>query len=130
MPENINIVTMTLEEYKKTILELDRLKTLVATYKKKVEKDVENEIYESNINNIPTRGECYEWLNKPKSELIKKFSSGYSWRWESIAEQNYGVLTASQVEDMCVFLIKKMIGYRIDDLKPAEEEKKEGESAE
>lgn len=125
MSEVINIVTLSLEEYTKLIIENHDLKGVVAGYKRKVEVDVDEELHLSYIDSIKTKAECWKWLSSSDEELLKKFSDNYSWRWESISERNYGICSTTQVKNTAVRLIKKRLNERMADVAGEEEDSKE-----
>ena len=125
MSEVINMVTLSLEEYTKLIIENHDLKGVVAGYKRKVEADVDEELHLNYIDSIKTKAECWKWLSSSDEELLKKFSDGYSWRWESISERNYGICSTAQVKNIAVMLIKRRLNERIADVTDEEEGSKE-----
>lgn len=121
MSEKIeSMVTMSLKEYTDMIVQLHDLKGIVAGYKRKITEAVRKEVRENQIEAIKTATECEMKLTLSDDKLINEFSSGYSWRWESIAEDNFNILSESQVKDCAVVLIKKALAARLKDLRDEE----------
>lgn len=121
MSEKIeSMVTMSLKEYTDMIVQLHDLKGIVAGYKRKITEAVRKEVRENQIEAIKTATECEMKLTLSDDKLIKEFSSGYSWRWESISEDNFNILSESQVKDCAVVLIKKALAARLKDLRDEE----------
>jgi hypothetical protein len=118
----MNMVTISLEEYTKMVVELHDLKGLVAGYKRKIARCVEEEIHYSAIESIGTTTECWNLLSSSDESLLRKFTNDYSWRWESISRDNFDILTPQQTKDTAVGLIKKAISDRLQQLKEKEDE--------
>ena len=88
----MNMVTISLEDYTKMVVELHDLKGLVAGYKRKIARCVEEEIHYSAIESIGTTTECWNLLSSSDESLLRKFTNDYSWRWESISRDNFDIL--------------------------------------
>ena len=118
----MNMVTISLEDYTKMVVELHDLKGLVAGYKRKISRCTEEEIHYSAIESIGTTTECWNLLSNSDDTLLRKFTNDYSWRWESISRDNFDILTPQQVKDTAVGLIKRAISDRLQQLKEKEDE--------
>ena len=115
------MVTMTLQEYTDLIIQIHDLKNIVAGYKLRITKAVKEEIREDQINSIETATECELKLSLSDDTLLKEFSSDYSWRWESISQDNFGILSPDQVKNCAVTTIKRILSSRLKDLREKEE---------
>lgn len=118
-----NVVTMSLEEYTKLIIENNNLKLVISNYKREALRKVDEEIRESKINSIQTSEEVKKYLNLSDERLLNEFTSVYSWTWKSIADNCYNVFTAQEIKDMATAEIKRMLDERLKDLLDKEEEK-------
>jgi len=118
----VNMVTLSLEEYTKMVIELHDLRGLVAGYRRKIKNRVQEEIHYSSIESIGSTTECWSLLSSSDDSLLSKFSSNYSWRWKDIAEENFNIMSETQVKNSAVSLIKEAISDRLKELKEKEDE--------
>lgn len=113
-----NTVTMSLEDYTNLIKENILLKAKIDGLKRNATNALEDQILDSRINTL-NKEEALRWLDANNKELIEKFSSASSWRFESIARECL-VLDKEEVKTLCCELIKRMINSRLQDLIAAE----------
>lgn len=108
-------VTLPLKEYVDLVIENNSLKQIIAQYNRKIEKDVQEKIYDSKINAL-NEDELKTCLCKSDKELLRDFTDNYSWTWKDIAIENYSVKNENEVKEIAVSLIKKMINERLNNL--------------
>ena len=108
------------------VIELHDLRGLVAGYRRKIKNRVQEEVRYSSIESLGTTTECWSLLSSSDDNLLSRFSNNYSWRWKDIAEENFNIMTETQVKNLAVSLIKEAISDRLKDLK----EKEDDEAAE
>lgn len=111
-----NTVTLSLKDYTDLILENNNLKNLVKKYQRKVEEDVEDKIYESRIAALNSIDEVNKLLDVDADSLLSKFTNNYSWTWDNISNDNYGIVDETTVKEMAVSKIKMLLNYRLQDL--------------
>lgn len=118
----VNMVTLSLEDYTKMVIELHDLRGLVAGYRRKIKNRVQEEVRYSSIESIGTTTECWSLLSSSDDNLLSRFSNNYSWRWKDIAEENFNIMTEAQVKNLAVSLIKEAVSDRLKDLKDKEDD--------
>lgn len=118
----VNMVTLSLEDYTKMVIELHDLRGLVAGYRRKVKNRIQEEIRYSSIESIGTTTECWSLLSSSDDNLLSKFSNNYSWKWKDIVEENFNIMTEAQVKNLAVSLIKEAISDRLKELKDKEDD--------
>lgn len=115
-------VTLSLKEYTDLVIENNNLKRLVSQYQRRIENDVDEEIYSSRINALSSIEEVKQWLDADDKKLLEKFTSGYSWSWRNISDKNFNVNTEQEVREIAVKIIKKQLDYQLQDLLEREKE--------
>lgn len=116
-------VTLSLKEYTDLVIENNNLKRLVSQYQRRIENDVEEEIYSSRIQAVSSIEEVKQLLDADDKKLLEKFTSSYSWSWRNISDKNFNVNTEQEVREIAVKIIKKQLDYRLEDLLEKEREK-------
>lgn len=121
-----SVVTMSLEEYTKIVVENTNLKMQLAGLKKKSVDKAFEEIKDSAIDRIPTIDDCQKMLSAGMDTLLGNYASSYSWTWRSIAEDSYGLFSEQEIKELVAGEIKKRIDYKCKEL--IEKEKEEAEN--
>lgn len=121
-----SVVTMSLEEYTKIVVENTNLKMQLAGLKKKSIDKAFLEIKDSAIDRIPTIDVCQKVLSAGVDTLLGNYASSYSWTWRSIAEDSYGLFSEQEIKELVAGEIKKRIDYKCKEL--IEKEKEEAEN--
>ena len=116
-------VTLSLKECTDLVIENNNLKRLVSQYQRRIENDVNEEIYSSKINALSSIEEVKKWLDANNEKLLEKFTSNYSWNWRNISDKNFNVNTEQEVKEIAVKNIKKQLDYQLQDLLEKESEK-------
>lgn len=115
MENNINLITMSLEDYTKLIKENFELNAILQSLKKKAKNDVEELVREQPINAL-NKEECIKILNeKNETYILSHFSTGYSWKYQSIAESCY-IVKEKDIKQLLVDTIINSIKSHLDDL--------------
>ena len=114
-------LTLSLKEYTDLVIENNNLKRIITKYNRKIERDIEEKIYDSKINALDIN-ELKTCLSKSDKELLSNFTANYSWAWRSIADDNYSIKTEDEIKEMAASLIKKMMNDRLNDLLEKDEE--------
>lgn len=120
-----SVVTMSLEEYTKLVVENTNLKMQLASLKKKSIDKAFEEIKDSAIDSIPTIDACQKALLASIETLLSNYASSYSWTWRSIAEDSYGLFSEQELKQLVAGEIKKRIDYKCKELIEKEEEETE-----
>ena len=115
-------VTLSLKEYTDLVIENNNLKRLVSQYQRRIENEVEEQIYSSRINALSSIEEVKQWLDADDKKLLEKFTSNYSWNWQTISDRNFNVNTAQEVKEIAVVIIKKQLDCQLQDLLEKEKE--------
>lgn len=111
-----NMVTLSLEDYTKLIIELENAKRTLATYKKNILKGVRELINDSKIYDQNNKDELFKDLSLDEEGLLRKYTSNYSWRYSSIAEENSYIMSVEEVKYSCAEIIRQMINEKIKDI--------------
>lgn len=115
-----NVVTMSLEEYTKLVIENANLKSTLNGLKNKAIHSAYDEIktdYIEKINSIETAENA---LQLPLNKLLSEYTSGYSWKWHNIADESYGILNANEIKELVASEIRKLIKEKYSELKEDE----------
>lgn len=123
-----NVVTMSLEEYTKLVVENTNLKMQLAGLKKKSIDKAFEEIKDSAIDRIPTIDVCQKALSAGVDTLLGNYASSYSWTWRSIANDSYGLFNEQEIKELVAGEIKKRIDCKCKELIEKEKEKEEAEN--
>lgn len=113
---NENVVTMSLDDYTKLIIENHNLKQTLLGIKKKVKRDVEETIYYVKISSINSKDEVIKLLDADENTLLSKFTENYDWTWRNISERNNDIVDAQEVKEMAIAEIKHLLHERLGDL--------------
>lgn len=119
-----NVVTMSLEEYTKLVIENTNLKFKLDSLKKKTIDQAFSEITDSVINRIPTIEDAQTALGLSLDRLLSNYASAYSWTWRNIANDSYGLFCEQEIKELVASEIRKRIDDRCKDLM---DEEKAGE---
>lgn len=117
-----NVVTMSLEEYTKLVIENTNLKSKLANLKKKSLDKAFEEIKDSTIDKIQTSDDCLDALSYDLDKLLSIYASSYSWTWRLIAEDSYGLFSEQEIKELVAGEIKKRIDYKCKELVEDEKE--------
>ena len=120
-----SVVTMSLEEYTKLVVENTTLKNKLQALKSKAIDKAFEEIHDSYIERIPTSEDAIKYMEYSVEALLGKFASTYSWTWRNIASESYGIVTEAEIKELTASEIKQRIDYRCKDLIESEKEVKE-----
>lgn len=115
-------ITLSLKEYTDLVIENNNLKRLVSQYQRRIENDVNEQIYSSRINALSSIEKVKQWLDADDNKLLERFTSNSSWRWKNISEQNYGVNTEQEIKEIAVTNVKKQLDCQLQDLLAKEEQ--------
>ena len=118
-----NVVTMSLEEYTKLVVENTNLKMQLSNLKKKSIDRAFDEIKDSTIDRIQSIEECKKALKLSLNSILSNYSSSYSWTWRSIANDSYGLFTEQEIEELVASEIKKRIDEKCKELIAKENDK-------
>lgn len=121
-----SVVTMSLEEYTKLVVENTNLKMQLAGLKKKSIDKAFDEIKDSAIDRIPTIDICQKALSASVDTLLGNYASSYSWTWRNIAEDSYGLFSEQEIKELVAGEIRKRLDYKCKEL--IEKEKEEAEN--
>lgn len=121
-----NVVTMSLDEYTKLVVENTNLKFKLDSLKKKSIDKAFGEIKDSTIDRISTSDECQQALSLSLDRLLSNYASSYSWTWRGIANDSYGLFCEQEIKELVAGEIRKRINDKCKDLM-AEEKEKAGE---
>lgn len=121
-----NVVTMSLDEYTKLVVENTNLKFKLDSLKKKTVDKAFEEIKDSTIDRIATSEDAQKALALPLDRLLANYASSYSWTWRGIANDSYGLFCEQEVKELVAGEIRKRIDDKCKDL-IGEEKEKEGE---
>ena len=124
---NENIVTMSLEDYTKLVIENNDLKRLIEGIREKAQSEIEEKIMNSRISNLNTKEEVKNWFDKEGYILLDKFTNGYSYTWERISKDTYGIVKIEEVKTMAVSIVKDCLNERLNEIIEDERYKKENE---
>lgn len=109
-----NTVTMSLEEYTAIIKENILLKNKIEGLKRNAYRNIDEHIHDGSISTL-NKEQALAWLDRSAKDLLDKFSSNYSWTWESIANDCL-VMSVEEIKTCVVERIKSQINSRLNDL--------------
>lgn len=118
-----NIVTMSLEEYTKLVIENTNLKFKLDSLKKKSVDKAFEEIKDSTIDRISSIEECQNALKLSLDSILNNYASSYSWTWRGIANDSYGLFTEQEIKELVACEIKKRIDEKCKELIDVEKDK-------
>lgn len=121
-----NVVTMSLEEYTKLVVENTNLKMQLSNLKKKSIDRAFDEIKDSTIDRLSTIEDCQKALSLSLDSVLSNYASSYSWTWRGIAGDSYGLFTEQEIKELVAGEIKKRINEKCKEL--IEEEKEVNEN--
>ena len=111
-----NVVSMSLEEYKKLIVENTNLKFKLEALKKKAYDRAFDEIKDSNIDRIPTIDDCQKILSFSADTILSNYASAYTWTWRSIANDSYGIVSEEEIKEIVAGEIRKRVNDKCNEL--------------
>ena len=120
---NENIVTMSLDDYTKLIVENHDLKNLVSGIRRKVENEVEEKIMNGRINALNTREEVLKKMELLDTSLLCEFTTGYSYTWERISRDSYDIVSVEEVKALVASKIKYFLNERLKEIIEEEKDK-------
>ena len=125
-----NVVTMSLEEYTKLVVENTNLKMQLSNLKKKSIDRAFEEIKDSTIDRLPTIEACQKALSLNLDSILSNYGSSYSWTWRGIANDSYGLFTEQEIKELVAGEIKKRIDEKCKELIDIEKDKNEEKEGE
>lgn len=111
-----NVVTMSLEEYTKLVVENTILKNKINGLKAKALKECEDEVLASRINSL-TIEDAKAALDLSDKEILSRFTYNNNWRFERACDAACNVVTVDELKAEIVTCVKRYIDGRIDLLK-------------
>lgn len=125
-----NVVTMSLEEYTKIVVENTNLKVQLSNLKKKSIDKAFEEIKDSTIDRLSTIDVCQKALNLSLENILSNYASSYSWTWRGIANDSYGLFSEQEIKELVASEIRKRINEKCKELIEIEKDKNEEKEGE
>lgn len=119
-----NMVTMSLEEYTKLVVENTNLKFKLDSLKKKSVDKAFEEIKDSAIDRISSIEDCQNALKLSLDSILNNYASSYSWTWRGIVNDSYGLFTEQEIKELVAGEIKKRIDEKCKELIDIEKDEK------